>query len=91
MLTLFSYPALYGLPDNNPYGLKVYAFLRLCVADALAKLPPSYRDVIQLRMEGHDVAEIAARCGRSKRSIERILQESRVELSKLLGETVSNA
>ena len=30
MLTLFSYPELYGLPDNNPYGLKVYAFLRLC-------------------------------------------------------------
>src|SRR3954452_9331737 len=30
MLTLFSYPELYGLADNNPYGLKVYAFLRLC-------------------------------------------------------------
>src|SRR4051794_41916116 len=30
MLTLFSYPGLYGLADNNPYGLKVYAFLRLC-------------------------------------------------------------
>src|SRR5690349_14594577 len=30
MLTLFSYPGLYGLADNNPYGLKVYAYLRLC-------------------------------------------------------------
>jgi glutathione S-transferase len=30
MLTLVSYPGLYGLPDNNAYGLKVYAFLRLC-------------------------------------------------------------
>ncbi len=30
MLTLFSYPGLYGLEDNNPYGLKVFAFLRLC-------------------------------------------------------------
>ena len=30
MLTLFSYPDLYGVPDNNPYGLKVYAFLKLC-------------------------------------------------------------
>jgi glutathione S-transferase len=30
MLTLFSYPELYGLADNNPYGLKVFAFLRLC-------------------------------------------------------------
>lgn len=30
MLTLFSYPGLYGITDNNPYGLKVFAFLKLC-------------------------------------------------------------
>ena len=30
MITLFSYPELYGLEDNNPYGLKVFAFLKLC-------------------------------------------------------------
>jgi glutathione S-transferase len=30
MPTLFSYPDLYGVADNNPYGLKVFAFLRLC-------------------------------------------------------------
>ncbi|QYD71526.1 glutathione S-transferase family protein [Paraburkholderia edwinii] len=30
MITLYSYPELYGLEDNNPYGLKVFAFLRLC-------------------------------------------------------------
>ena len=29
MLTLFSYPDLCGVADNNPYGLKVYAFLKL--------------------------------------------------------------
>jgi glutathione S-transferase len=29
MLTLFSYPDLYGVPDNNPYGLKIFAFLKL--------------------------------------------------------------
>ncbi len=29
MLTLYSYPELFGLPDNNPFGLKVYAFLKL--------------------------------------------------------------
>ncbi len=32
MPTLVSYPGLYGLADNNPYGLKVYAFLKLCGA-----------------------------------------------------------
>ncbi len=29
MLTLYSYPALSGVADNNGYGLKVYAFLKL--------------------------------------------------------------
>ena len=29
MLTLYSYPALFGVTDNNGYGLKVFAFLRL--------------------------------------------------------------
>jgi glutathione S-transferase len=33
MLTLFSYPGLFGVADNNPYGLKVYAFLKLCHLD----------------------------------------------------------
>jgi glutathione S-transferase len=29
MLTLYSYPKLFGVADNNGYGLKVYAFLKL--------------------------------------------------------------
>jgi glutathione S-transferase len=29
MLTLYSYPELYGVADNNGYGLKVFAFLKL--------------------------------------------------------------
>ena len=30
MITLYSYPPLFGVADNNGYGLKVFAFLRLC-------------------------------------------------------------
>jgi glutathione S-transferase len=30
MITLYSYPDLFGVADNNPYGLKVFAFLKLC-------------------------------------------------------------
>ena len=29
MITLYSYPELFGVPDNNGYGLKVFAFLKL--------------------------------------------------------------
>jgi glutathione S-transferase len=29
MITLYSYPPLFGVADNNSYGLKVFAFMRL--------------------------------------------------------------
>jgi len=29
MITLYSYPVLFGVADNNGYGLKVFAFMRL--------------------------------------------------------------
>jgi glutathione S-transferase len=29
LLTLYSYPELFGVADNNPFGLKVYAFIKL--------------------------------------------------------------
>lgn len=40
MITLFSYPELFGAADNNPYGLKVFAFLRLC------RLPFDHRHIV---------------------------------------------
>ncbi|SAL56830.1 hypothetical protein AWB71_03068 [Caballeronia peredens] len=29
MIALYSYPQMFGLEDNNPFGLKVFAFLKL--------------------------------------------------------------
>lgn len=29
MITPYSYPELFGVADNNGYGLKVFAFLKL--------------------------------------------------------------
>jgi glutathione S-transferase len=43
MTTLFSYPGLYGLEDNNPYGLKVFAFLKL------SGLPFDHRHIIDTK------------------------------------------
>lgn len=58
--------------------------LRLSVEDALARLPEQHQVVVRLRMEDYEVAEIAQRVGRSKRSVERILQEGRQRLGELL-------
>ena len=32
MITLYSYPPLFGVADNNGYGLKVFVFLKLAGA-----------------------------------------------------------
>ena len=76
--------------DGSSGGLKsdhdAYLLLKLAVDEALDRLPAQHKLVTQLRMEGDDVAEIARKTGRSKRSVERILQECREKLSHLLGE-----
>jgi RNA polymerase sigma-70 factor (ECF subfamily) len=63
-----------------------YAFLHLVVDELLLTLPPPQRRMIELRIEGHDVAEIAEQTGRSKRSVERVLQDFRKKLSDQLAE-----
>src|SRR5262249_14662604 len=70
----------------RPEDDAAYVFLRMAVNEALERLPPAHRAIIQLRMEGHEVAEIADKMGRSKRTVERVLQEARQKLSQLLDE-----
>jgi RNA polymerase sigma-70 factor (ECF subfamily) len=60
--------------------------LRLVVDDTIAALPESSRQMVRLRIDGHEVGDIAARTGRSKRSVERVLQQFRDQLQGLLDE-----
>jgi RNA polymerase sigma-70 factor (ECF subfamily) len=60
--------------------------LRLTIAELLAELPPPQPEVITLRIEGHEVADIARRTGRSKRTIERVLQSFRQRLAAVIHE-----
>ena len=53
----------------------------MVIDEVLAGLSPAHRDIINLRIEGHEVAAIAERLGRSKRSVERILQGFREMLA----------
>ena len=52
----------------------------------LTRLPAPHRQMVTLRIEGYEVAEIAQQTKRSKRSVERILQEARKRLAYLLEE-----
>jgi RNA polymerase sigma-70 factor (ECF subfamily) len=60
------------------------AFLRLVVAEALDGLPVAHRAAVEMRLAGYEVAEIARRTGRSLRTVERVLQQSRASLAASL-------
>ncbi len=63
-----------------------YAFLQLVIDEALGRLLPQHKQMVELRIEGYEVGEIARKTGRSKRTVERILQEARSALRNLLDE-----
>jgi hypothetical protein len=44
------------------------------------------RAIVELRIEGHEVEEIVARTQRSRRSVERALQEFRARLREVISE-----
>jgi RNA polymerase sigma-70 factor, ECF subfamily len=59
--------------------------LEIAVRDVLDQLPNPERAAVEWRLEGYEVAEIANRIGRSKRSVERLLQKARERLTVLMG------
>ena len=60
--------------------------LRMVIEDLLRDLPEAHRRIIELRIEGHEVNEIATAVQRSKRSVERELQDFRKRLQSLINE-----
>src|SRR5262245_60502586 len=54
---------------DSPRGADEAALnaLKMTIEELLAPLPPTHRQIVELRVAGHDVAEIAARTGRAKR------------------------
>jgi RNA polymerase sigma-70 factor (ECF subfamily) len=61
-------------------------FLQMAIEDVLRDLPEAHRKMIELRIEGHEVGEIATQVQRSKRSVERELQNFRARLKSLIDE-----
>ena len=60
----------------------------MVVDELLGALPPSMCTIVELRIEGHDMEEIARRTQRSLRSVERALHEFRARLRPLIREDV---
>ena len=64
------------------------ATLRMVIDEVLGALPPSMRTIVELRVEGHELEQIARRTQRSRRSVDRALHEFRARLSPLIREDV---
>jgi RNA polymerase sigma-70 factor (ECF subfamily) len=58
--------------------------LQLVIDEILEGLPASHRAIVELRIEGYTVQEIARKTERSKRSTERVLQEFCRQLKALI-------
>lgn len=54
--------------------------LEQSVQDSLEQLVPRHRNIVQLRLDGFDMLDIAQKTGQSLRTVERILQEVRNKL-----------
>jgi RNA polymerase sigma-70 factor (ECF subfamily) len=73
------------VPAHHRHDDPAEAFLEMVADEALDALPANVREMARLRLEGYEVAEIAEKVGRSKRTVERLLQECRKQL--VLGHT----
>lgn len=60
--------------------------LRMLIEDLLKQLPAIQQRMVQLRLEGYEFSEIAKMSGRSKRTVERVLQDFRQVLQVKLDE-----
>jgi RNA polymerase sigma-70 factor, ECF subfamily len=59
-------------------------FLQMVAIELLEKLPPVQKSIVELRLEGYQVAEIASRLNRTKRTVERLLSDCRRRLQESL-------
>jgi RNA polymerase sigma-70 factor (ECF subfamily) len=66
---------------HDDLSLRVLQFV---VDDLMGELPEIHRQIIQLRIEGHRADDISQQTQRSKRTVERVLQEFRHKLSAMI-------
>lgn len=67
--------------DSNDTAV---VFLQMVIDEALVCLPELQQRMIVLRIEGHEIADIAAQTQRSKRTVERVLQDFRKQMTEIL-------
>lgn len=70
--------------NRNESDEQALAELQMVVSDILSRLSDTFRKMVEYRIQGFEVAEIARMTQRSKRTVERTLQQFRSDLRTLL-------
>jgi RNA polymerase sigma-70 factor, ECF subfamily len=79
--------ALEALPSEEAGNDTALAELHMVIDEILKGLPGKSAEIVELRIAGHEVNEIVTRVKRSKRTVERVLQDFRERLrTKIDGE-----
>lgn len=80
-----------GAPENTDYNLRnptgdeeSLHILQWVIAEMLEELPDAHRRIVEKRIAGYQAEEISHEVARSKRTVERVLQEFRQKLSRLI-------
>ncbi len=68
--------------DDFPGNSMAVSDLLMTIAELFEEFSELQRTIVTLRLEGYSVMEIADKCDRSKRTVERELQAFRVRLSE---------
>jgi RNA polymerase sigma-70 factor, ECF subfamily len=75
-----------ALESEHGHDEGALTVLRMVIEELLEGMPAAHRQMIELRIEGHEVDEITEKVQRSKRSVERVLQSFRTRLEALIHE-----
>ena len=76
--------ALESVDDGQVIDASSVEFFQLCVRETMDLLRPLDREIVSLRIQQHTVGEISEMTGRTRRTVERSLQNSRKQLANLL-------
>lgn len=68
----------FSVPDPQPRQI-----LEMVVDRILGDLPSSQRDIVERRIQGESVVDIAAHTQRSRRTVERVIKKFRDQISEL--------
>lgn len=72
--------------DDGSHDEPAYRVLRMTIDELLSELPSTEAEIVSMRIDGHHVKQISETTRRSKRTVERVLQNFRERLTAVMNQ-----